>query len=1073
MDLHYKIIKLHKLTSLITNSDKKSIINLNLSLKEKYFNEWYEKERNQYCLSLNISFNKIGTYKTTIYFDLSNDLIEHNCSCNAYNANDIFYSYNKYWREFCIHEKYLINEFLKKINSEIKQETFKDILFDIRWLKEKDYGLVLNSRANLPYGLNPYFEEYCGLLFSYLGKVDILISYNNNNFDDFVNYVDYDFLNQNKINNYKLLKLKEINLDHKKNLKSVRSHLINSNSFLRYFKDEKVNLSEIINIYSYKIDSNNINIKKYKNIIYKNDWYLPVYIDLSGYKFGIINDQKKENYLSLADETICLSFNEEDSICNILYLKDYDCYSLSYLERYQNYKVSQQAVFSKHLSSLYLDNLEHKLLNKSSIPKLDYLVNIKSSVWKYKINVMDYEDKNSIGLSISFNINDDKFDVKEFKNDDWIHFIDQTHYYDIQELESFSKNENGLFLVDNNKNDIVNQLELWIKKVRRYKCVEIFVDSKYVQSNLKKKIEFNTLFNKSICKLEFKMDGLTKEETEELLSKYKPNENLVKLSDNKIINISNIDMKGFEKDLSSIGQSIETVTKNHFNINRGLLFLLAAKENNQDLKEYVKKIENYKHDKQIPESIKSLLKDHQKEGVDWIINMFDNDFGCLLADEMGVGKTLQAITVLSIYQNLNKNRTSIVICPLSLVHNWKYEISIYASDLKCLEVIGSKQERKEIIDCEDVDVLIVPYSTLTKDLDFYLNKDFLISIVDETQAIKNSNSLNSKSVKSIKSKYKLALTGTPIENNLLELWSIFDFIMPGLLLSKKEFAKKVSTQNEEQLKLNNETIKKIIKPFYLRREKKNVLKSLPDKNIKIMSTELSREEFNKYTLMKEQAISHIIKNNEKMSIFEKQTFLFKTMTKLRMHCCEPSLVDEEWKYDKSKMNLFIELLDSILIDYPEDKILVFSQFTSVLDKIQENLIKKNIKYEKLTGQNSLKERKESINNFNNNEDIKVFLISLKAGGVGLNITSANHVIHYDPWWNLAAENQATDRSHRLGQKKVVNVYKLITNKTIEEKIIDLQNSKMDLFNDIFSDVDKNRKIDLDLMQELIGFSNKN
>ena len=1071
MDLHYKIIKLHKLTNLITNADKQSIINLNQTLKEKYFNEWYEKEKNHYCLSLNISFNKIGTYKSTISYDLSNDLIEHHCSCRLYN-NYNYYSINKYSKELCIHEKYLLNIFLKKINDQIRQETFKDILFDIRWLNEKDYGLLLSTNYNDQDGLGFYFEEYCGLLFSYLETVDILISYNDNNFDDFLNYIDYDYLNQNKINNYKLLKLKEINLDHKKNLKNVRSELITLNSFLRYFKDEKIELEKIINIYRYKIDLNNINIKKYKNIVYKNDWYLPVYIDFSGYKFGFINDWKKENYLSLYNEKICLSFNEEDSTCNILYLKDDDNDNFSYMQSFENYKVTQQNTFSKHLSTLYISNLEHKLLNKSSIPKLDYLVNIKSNVWKYKINVMDYEDKNSIGLSISFNINDDKYDINEFRNDDWIHFIDQTHYYDIQELESFSKKEDDLFLVDINKNDLINELELWIKKVRRYKCVEIFVDSKYVQSNQKKKIEFNTLFNKSICKLEFKMEGLTKEETQELLSKYKPNENLVKLSNDKSINISNIDIKGFENELSSIGQSIESVTRNHFNINRGLLFLLAAKENNKDLKEYIEKIENYKHDKEIPELIKSLLKEHQKEGVDWIINMFDNDFGCLLADEMGVGKTLQAITVLSIYQNLNKGKTSIVICPLSLVHNWKYEISTYAPDINCLEVIGNKEERKEIINSKNIDVLIVPYSTLTKDLDLYLNKDFLVSIVDEIQAIKNSNSQNSKSVKSIKSKYKLALTGTPIENNLLELWSIFDYIMPGLLLSKKEFTKKVSTQNEEQLKLNNETIKKIIKTFYLRREKKDVLKSLPDKNIKIMSTELSREELNKYILIKEQAISHIIKNNEKMSVFEKQTFLFKTMTKLRMHCCEPSLVDEEWKYDKSKMNLFKELLDSILLDYPNDKILVFSQFTSVLDKIQANLVKKNIKYEKLTGQNSLKERKESIHNFNTKEDIKVFLISLKAGGVGLNITSANHVIHYDPWWNLAAENQATDRSHRLGQKKVVNVYKLITNKTIEEKIIDLQNSKMNLFNDIFSDSESNRKIDLSLMQELIGFNDK-
>ncbi len=279
-----------------------------------------------------------------------------------------------------------------------------------------------------------------------------------------------------------------------------------------------------------------------------------------------------------------------------------------------------------------------------------------------------------------------------------------------------------------------------------------------------------------------------------------------------------------------------------------------------------------------------------------------------------------------------------------------------------------------------------------------------------------------------------------------------------MLGTKKNFAKKFNSVNSNSIW----TLKEIIKPFYIRREKRDVLDNLPKKRINIVSTKFNDEEREKYEILRKEAISYIINNESKLSTFEKNAYMFKKLTEMRMFCCRGNNSGES-----SKLKLCMELIDEILDNDKNNKIIIFSQFTTVLDYISSALTKKEIKFEILTGNDKVNQRQEKIKKYSEDDKIKIFLISLKAGGVGLNITAANNVIHYDPWWNVAVENQATDRSYRLGQKRDVNVYKLIVEDTIEEKIISLQNEKIDLFNNVISK--GNNNLDIDLFKKIINY----
>ena len=455
----------------------------------------------------------------------------------------------------------------------------------------------------------------------------------------------------------------------------------------------------------------------------------------------------------------------------------------------------------------------------------------------------------------------------------------------------------------------------------------------------------------------------------------------------------------------------------------------------------------------LPTGINTSLRAYQKVGFEWLKVLDQYKFGGILADDMGLGKTIQVIAViLSYIQNETKSKPSIVICPSSLTLNWQNEINKFAPQIKSLVIKGGSTERKkQIKSIQNYNVVITSYDLLKRDIEIYeeLNYDFKYIIADEAQYIKNNNTQNAKAIKSINAETRYALTGTPIENSLSELWSIFDFIMPGYLFSYKKFKENFEIpiiKDEDKYAMSK--LKMLIEPFILRRIKSEVLTELPDKTITILNNEMQEEQQQIYMSYLQSAKQEAI-NEIDMNGFEKsQIKILALLMRLRQICCHPSLFIDNYNGESSKLNQCIELIhDAVASGH---KMLLFSGYTGMFDIIEEELRKSNIKYFKLTGATKVGERIRLVDEFNENEEIKVFLISLKAGGTGLNLTGADMVIHYDPWWNLSAENQATDRTYRIGQKKNVQVYKLITKNSIEEKIYDLQQRKAKLIDNMLS-----------------------
>ena len=387
-----------------------------------------------------------------------------------------------------------------------------------------------------------------------------------------------------------------------------------------------------------------------------------------------------------------------------------------------------------------------------------------------------------------------------------------------------------------------------------------------------------------------------------------------------------------------------------------------------------------------------------------------------------------------------------VVCPSSLSLNWQNEANKFANNLKTLVIKGSLNDRKrQIKEINKYDLVITSYDLLKRDIELYEKEDynFRFIIADEAQYLKNSNTQNAKSIKKIKAETRYALTGTPIENSLAELWSIFDFIMPGYLFSYRKFK---NTYETPIIKGKDENamqkLKMLIEPFVLRRTKKEVLKELPDKTVTVLNNEMCEEQRNLYINYLAQ-VKQEVAEKVKLNGYEKSKMqILAALTRLRQICCHPSLFINGYNEGSSKLEQCMEIIKEATKS--EHKILLFSGYTSMFEIIEKELNNEHIRYFKLTGSTKVDERIKMVDEFNQNPGIQVFLISLKAGGTGLNLTGADMVIHYDPWWNLSTENQATDRAYRIGQKNNVQVYKLITKNSIEEKIYELQEKKSKL-----------------------------
>ncbi len=451
---------------------------------------------------------------------------------------------------------------------------------------------------------------------------------------------------------------------------------------------------------------------------------------------------------------------------------------------------------------------------------------------------------------------------------------------------------------------------------------------------------------------------------------------------------------------------------------------------------------------EIPQTLVNTMRSYQVYGHRWLRTLAAYNFGGILADDMGLGKTLQTISVLLAAKQNGMQGTSLVVSPASLIFNWGEEFKKFAPELKVQIISGTAAERYEAINSyEDFDVLVTSYDLLKRDITEYEEKNFLFEIIDEGQFIKNHTTAQAKSVKVIRAEHKFALTGTPIENRLSELWSIFDYLMPGFLFGYEDFKKKFETPIVKNKDENaSAQLRRMVSPFILHRLKKDVLKDLPNK---IEEVRYARFDEPQQKLYDAQAvkIKRMLDKTDSSDFSKGKIQLLAELTKMRQICCDPNLLFENYKGESAKLNACLDLVRSAIEG--GHKILLFSQFTSMLEIIGKNLSDEKIDFYKITGETKKETRLELVQKFNSN-DVPVFLISLKAGGTGLNLTGADVVIHYDPWWNVAAQNQATDRSHRIGQTKVVSVYKLIAKDSIEEKILDLQNSKKNLADEILT-----------------------
>ena len=451
-------------------------------------------------------------------------------------------------------------------------------------------------------------------------------------------------------------------------------------------------------------------------------------------------------------------------------------------------------------------------------------------------------------------------------------------------------------------------------------------------------------------------------------------------------------------------------------------------------------------DYEVPENLLSVMRPYQLYGYKWIRTLAGCGFGGILADEMGLGKTLQTIAAILAEKNEGSVGTSLIICPASLVYNWMEEFHRFAPELSVCPVEGSQHERNAIIARSGKwDVLITSYDHLKRDVAVYEDKIFQYEVLDEAQFIKNQSTAAAKAVKVIRGKHRLALTGTPIENRLSELWSIFDFLMPGFLYRyetfRSEMERPIAKDGDEETAAR---LRRMVAPFILRRLKTEVLRDLPEK---VEESHVVRFDQEQQRLYDAQVLrmKNLLQDETEETFRKSKIQILAELTRIRQICCDPALLFDNYSGGSAKLEACMDLVSSAIEG--EHRILIFSQFTSMLELIQARLGDRGIAYYVITGATPKKERVRLVSEFNSG-DVPVFLISLRAGGTGLNLTGADIVIHYDPWWNAAAQNQATDRAHRIGQEKPVTVFKLIAKDSIEEKISLLQERKLSLADEI-------------------------
>ena len=614
----------------------------------------------------------------------------------------------------------------------------------------------------------------------------------------------------------------------------------------------------------------------------------------------------------------------------------------------------------------------------------------------------------------------------------------------------------------------------------------VYTTEKFKKVNIRRKTAISSTFSigkDNILSFNFNLGDLKSDELVNIFKSIKNKKKYFKLKNGDILDLEDEKLQELEDLSDELELTDDEIIAGKGNLLKyRAIYLDSLKNTKYDIintnnlfDDFIKRFYKYKNSELTLADL-SILRDYQVTGVKWLVTIDKTGFGGILADEMGLGKTIQIIYYIKEMLKENSDYKFLIVVPTSLAYNWDHEFMEFANEIKRVICIGNKDKRKNILDnIAEYNVIITTYGILREDEDLYLDKKFHAVIIDEAQNIKNNMAGITKCVKKIYGDVKFALTGTPLENSILELWSIFDFIMPGYLANLTKF------QSKYKIKDFDEDSDKLIKglshqinPFILRRKKKDVVLELPDKIINDIYIDLDSEQKKLYVAELERVKKEMdeILDNEGMS--KARFLILQLLTKLRQICIDPSIVYENYDGKSNKIDTLVNIVNEYISN--EHKILIFSSFKTALNIVKNRLDKEKIKYFMIDGSVASQKRIEMVDEFNQNNAIKVFLIMLKSGGTGLNLTGADVVIHLDLWWNPQAENQATDRAHRIGQVNNVEVIHLISKGTIEEKILELQNKKRILSDKLIDGEIRDKNILSELTEQdiknLLSYENK-
>lgn len=759
----------------------------------------------------------------------------------------------------------------------------------------------------------------------------------------------------------------------------------------------------------------------------------------------------------------------------------------------------------------HLRKLEQELIDDLMENKLDKLIISKEKVDAFTKGLLKIVRKN---LKIDASVTDITL-PKEISTKLYFDLrssyilVDALFKYDEKEVNYFDKSNTILrdidyetkvindilkygFEIDNNKiilKDIEKEVEFLENGLENLATkYEIFTTEKFKGINIKKKTSVTSMFGigqDNILSYTFSLGDINSNELVNIFEEIKNKKKYYRLKNGDILNLEDESLKELSDLKDDLELSDAEIIAGHGAILKYRAIYLDSLKNTKYniiktdnlFDNFIDKFYKFKDiNLTLPKDELKILRDYQVTGVKWLYTLAKTGFGGILADEMGLGKTIQVIYYIKQMLKDNENNKFLIVVPTSLAYNWDHEFDSFGSNIKRKICVGNKDKRTKILrNLNDTNVIITTYGLLREDEELYNNLNFNTMVIDEAQNIKNNMAGITKVVKKVNAETKFALTGTPLENSILELWSIFDFIMPGYLASLTKFQSKYKIKDfDEDSEILIKGLSKQINPFILRRKKQDVVKELPDKLINDIYIELKDEQKKLYVAELERVKEEMEKIIETEGMNKARFLILQLITKLRQICIDPSIVYDNYKDGSNKL----EQLESIVNEYIKNnhKILIFSSFKTALNIVKEKLNKAKIKTYMIDGSVPAKDRIEMVDNFNNNDDVKVFLIMLKSGGTGLNLATADVVIHLDLWWNPQAENQATDRAHRIGQKNTVEVIHLITKGTIEEKILELQNKKRILSDKLIDGEIRDKNILSELTKEdiknLLSYENK-